>query len=218
MRFIPHAATKASAGVTLVACALALAGCGGTATNRLMIPQHQPVVTHSSFSLDLTEGADGIAPSEKARLSGWFDAMGLRYGDQIAIDDPAANAKTRAAVADLAAAKGLMISPQPPLAQAALEPGTLRIVLTRASATVPGCPDWSANSETNTMNALHPNFGCAVNSNLAAMVANPDDLLHGAHSDGNPVATSNKAISTYRDAKPTGSGGTTLTATSTKGS
>ncbi|WP_068090644.1 CpaD family pilus assembly protein [Novosphingobium rosa] len=217
MRFIPHAATKATAGLALTLGALSLAGCGGTATNRLMVPQHQPVVTHASFSLDLAQGNDGLAPAEKARLSGWFDAMGLRYGDQIAIDDPAANPRTRAAVADLASAKGLMVSTQPPLAQAALEPGTLRIVLTRASATVPGCPDWSANSETNTMNALHPNFGCAVNSNLAAMVANPDDLLHGAHSDSNPVATSNKAIASYRDVKPTGGGGGALPATSSKG-
>lgn len=213
MRFIPHATTK----LALAAATLALASCAGSPTNRLMTPQHQPVVTHSSFSLDLTEGNDGLPPAEQARLAGWFDAMGLRYGDQIAIDDPLANPRTRAAIADLAGAKGLIVSPQPPLAQAGLEPGTLRVVLTRASATVPGCPDWSANSETNLQNGLHPNFGCAVNSNLAAMIANPDDLLHGAHSDSNPVATSNKAISTYRDVKPSGGGGATLPTTSSKG-
>jgi pilus assembly protein CpaD len=217
MRFIPHAATKAATGLLLAGSALALAGCAGMPTNRTMTPQHQPVVTHASFSLDLTEGNDGLAPAETARLSGWFDAMGLRYGDQIAIDDPIANPRTRAIVAELAGAKGLIVSPQPPLAQAGLEPGTLRVVITRASATVPGCPDWSANSETNLQNGLHPNFGCAVNSNLAAMVANPDDLLRGAHSDSNPVATSNKAISTYRDVKPTGNGGAALPATSSKG-
>jgi pilus assembly protein CpaD len=43
--------------------------------------------------------------------------LGLRYGDQIAIDDPAASERTRAAVADLAAAKGLIVSKQPPLAR-----------------------------------------------------------------------------------------------------
>lgn len=208
---------KALTSMALAAATLALAGCGGVAQNRLMTPQHQPVVTHATFTLDLAGGPDGISAAEKARLSGWFDAMGLRYGDQIAIDDPAASERTRAAVADLAAAKGLIVSKQPPLAQAALEPGTVRIALTRASATVPHCPDWSANSETNSLNALHPNFGCAVNSNLAAMIANPDDLLHGARSDSNPVTTSNKAISTYRDVKPTGGGGGTLPSTSSKG-
>lgn len=196
--------------------ALSLSACGGMATNRMITPQHQAVVTHASFSLDLIAGPDGISPAEQTRLAGWFDAMGLRYGDQVAIDDPLASQATRASVSALVAKHGLIVSPRPPLTQASLNAGTVRITLTRASATVPGCPDWSANSETNLSNATHPNFGCATNSNLAIMVANPDDLLHGATSDSNTVITSNKAISTLREAKPTGANG--LTATSSKGS
>jgi pilus assembly protein CpaD len=200
----------------MACCALALSACGGMANNRMLTPEHQAVVTHASYSLDLTAGPDGLSPAEQTRLAGWFDAMGLRYGDQVAIDDPLASPATRNAVSALVARHGLMVAPRPPLTQASLNAGTVRISLTRASASVPGCPDWSANSETNFKNATHPNFGCAINGNLAAMVANPDDLLRGQGSDSNPVATSNKAINTYRDAKPTGAAG--LTTTSTKGS
>ena len=51
------------------------------------------------------------------------------------------------------------------------------------------------------------NYGCSVNVNLAAMIANPGDLVKGQEglpsSDG---ATSGKAIKSYRDRKPTGEG------------
>jgi len=52
------------------------------------------------------------------------------------------------------------------------------------------------------------NFGCAVNSNLAAMVANPEDLVHGREGTGvGDTLTTSKAIGTYRKAEPTGTKG-----------
>jgi pilus assembly protein CpaD len=215
MTLIPHTPTFSRLALA-AGMALCLSACGGMATNRMITPQHQAVVTHATFTLDLVAGPDGISSAEQARLAGWFDAMGLRYGDQVAIDDPLASEATHASVSALLAKHGLIVSSRPPLTQASLNAGTVRISLTRASASVPGCPDWSANSETNLSNATNPNFGCATNSNLAAMIANPDDLLRGATSNSNTVITSNKAVSTLREAKPSGAGG--LTATSTKGS
>jgi pilus assembly protein CpaD len=222
MTLIPHPlSTPVSPRLRLTlaaCCALALSACGGTPTNRLMTPLHQPVVTHATYTLDVSAGPNGLSPGEVRRLSGWFDAMGLRYGDQVAIDDPLASEVTRAQIAALVDGRGLVLATRPALTQAALDAGVVRVSFTRASATVPGCPDWSANSETNGQNALHPNFGCAVNSNLAAMVANPDDLIRGTpNSQSNPVATSDKAVAAFRDAKPSGNGGTVKT-NSSKGS
>ena len=52
------------------------------------------------------------------------------------------------------------------------------------------------------------NFGCSVNANLAAMVANPEDLIHGREGSGvGDNLTATKAVETYRNAKPTGSSG-----------
>jgi pilus assembly protein CpaD len=60
------------------------------------------------------------------------------------------------------------------------------------------------------------NFGCGVNANLAAMVANPEDLVHGreAAGVGDPL-TSNKAVNTYRSTEPSGKKG--LQSVSSKG-
>jgi pilus assembly protein CpaD len=46
------------------------------------------------------------------------------------------------------------------------------------------------------------NFGCAVNSNLAAMVANPGDLVSGRESTSTRCRARNKAIEAYRAREP----------------
>ena len=52
------------------------------------------------------------------------------------------------------------------------------------------------------------NFGCGVNTNLAAMVANPEDLVHGREGNGvgDPM-TGAKAVDVYRSTPPTGTKG-----------
>lgn len=194
---------------------LALAGCGGMPTNRSLESIHQPVVERTNYTLDVTTGPGGMSLTEQRRLAGWFDAMKLRYGDRISIDDPAQSGATRAAVEALASRYGLLISDQTPMTPGYVNAGTARVIVTRSSASVPGCPDWSANSDANFNNATSSNFGCAVNSNFAAMVANPEHLLKGSSDPGNTVVmSSTKAIDSYREAKPTGEDGLKAPATS----
>jgi pilus assembly protein CpaD len=133
--------------------------------------------------------------------------MNLKYGDRISLDDPLKNPATSASVS-VASAFGLELAREVPVTEGAVGAGTVRITITRASATVPGCPDWTRNAEMDFKNATSSNFGCATNSNLAAMIANPDHLLAGATASGQTVVmTSNKAIDAYRTAKPSGGGG-----------
>ena len=83
--------------------------------------------------------------------------------------------------------------------------GTARVVISRTTASVPSCPNWSAKSDVNLNNAASSNYGCATNSNLAAMVSNPDDLVRGVNGMGNTVVMSaSKAIKTYREKPATG--------------
>ena len=45
-------------------------------------------------------------------------------------------------------------------------------------ATVPGCPDWTA-AQGGEKEGQSSNYGCATAMNLAAMIADPNDLIHG---------------------------------------
>ncbi|NJS37963.1 MAG: pilus assembly protein CpaD, partial [Rhodobacteraceae bacterium] len=187
---------------------LGLAGCGGMPTNTALYSVKQPVVERTNMTLDVTTTTAGLPISEQQRINGWFETMDLRYGDRVAIENPSQNPAVTNAVRDLAARYGLMLSNTAPVTPGFIQPGQARVVITRATASVPGCPDWSAKSDMNYGNGLSPNYGCAVNSNLAAMVADPQDLLEGKKGTGETViATSNKAISTYREMEPTGKAG-----------
>lgn len=199
-----------------VSLGLALAACSGQPTNRGLESVKQPVVERTNYTLDLNTGPGGLSIPEQRRLADWFETLDLKYGDRISIDDPLGSGATADAVAALAARHGLLVSDGAPVTAGYVDAGTARIVVTRSRAHVPGCPDWSGRMDYNFNNGTNANYGCAVNSNLAAMVADPEHLLHGATGTGETVVmSSTKAIDSYREAAPTGQKG--LAAPSTGG-
>ncbi|MCX7863778.1 MAG: CpaD family pilus assembly protein [Novosphingobium sp.] len=209
MKIPRFASARRATGTALAfSLGLVLAGCGGMPTNRSLYSLHQPVVERMNYTLDVAAGTGGLSQPEQRRLAGWFEAMDLRYGDRISIDDPLGSPATKAAVAALAARHGLLLSDDAPQTPGYVQAGRARVIITRSRASVPGCPDWKANSDANLNNATSSNYGCATNSNLAAMVANPEHLLKGDDTPGSTVVmSSSKAISSYREARPTGEGG-----------
>ncbi|MDE2621016.1 MAG: CpaD family pilus assembly protein [Sphingomonadales bacterium] len=198
----------------LLALSLAglLAGCGGMATNRSVDSVNQPVVEKTNYVFDVSTGPGGLALPEQRRLAGWFDTLGLRYGDKIFIDDPLASGGTRAAVEAVAARYGMLLSEGAPVTQGYVNAGTARIVVVRATASVPNCPNWRSDSDVNLANATSKNYGCAVNSNLAAMMADPEHLVKGAEASdaATGIAGATKAIQVFRD-KPAKAGEVTTT-------
>ncbi|HEX6112428.1 MAG TPA: CpaD family pilus assembly lipoprotein [Geminicoccaceae bacterium] len=55
----------------------------------------------------------------------------------------------------------------------------VELILERHLVTLPACPDWSRKSGTDFSNQPHSNFGCATQTNLGLMVAEPKDLVSG---------------------------------------
>ena len=187
-----------------------LAGCGGT-PNRGLESVHQPVVSRADYAFDVAAGPDGLAPGEQRRLSAWMSSLRVGYGDRISIDDPARDAATRADVTGAAAHYGLLVSDDAPVTAAPIAPGTVRVIVSRARAYVPGCPDHSRMYQPDYEGHTSSNHGCAINSNLAAMVASPTDLVRGESAgDVYDPAVGTKAIDRFRKAEPTGAGGTAV--------
>lgn len=194
---------------TALALATTLAGCGGTAySNRSLDSVHQPIVRNAVHQFDAAVDGGDLSPREQGRLQGWFDAMGVRYGDRIAVEDPSVYGASAAqsTVRSIVERRGLLLSQDIPVTTGAVPAGHVRIVVTRASAYVPGCPDWSSKSSLNPNNATSSNYGCATNANLAGMVADPNDLIKGSSNTANDPSTATRAIKTYREKAPTGAG------------
>lgn len=200
---------------------LALAGCASSldpSSNTSVYSVKQPVVERNDFALDLTTSASGLAVSEQQRLVDWFDTMNLRYGDRIALDGTTMSEAVRTDVSEIAARYGLLLADGAPLTPGYVQPGMVRVVVTRSRAYVPGCPDWQGRSSENLGNRTSAGFGCAINSNIAAMVADPQHLLEGAKGTGETVVmSSTKAIDSYRSQPPSGQGGLSEVASSEGG-
>ena len=113
---------------------------------------------------------------------------------------------------DLATYKAAHIRPSGPgMPRTPVAPATIRVVVTRSRAFVRGCPDLRSDTSPDLEGKTSSGYGCAVNRNLAAMVANPTDLVRGV--DGpttSDPATASRAINALRAAPPTGGGGTRL--------
>lgn len=193
---------------TVLAPALVLGACAGT-PNRGLESVHQPVVSRTDYVFDVNTSGNTLAPGEAQRLAGWMASLRLGYGDRVSIDDPNPyGGGIRDEVSGQIARYGLLLSEDAPVTGAAVAPGTARVVVSRMKATVPGCPDYSRSAQPEFESNSSSNLGCAVNSNLAAMIANPVDLVRGQPgAETNDPAISTRAIGTYRKATPSGSGG-----------
>ena len=210
-RFISLAAVSA--------LGLAVAGCASqprqlsAANNFSVYSMHQPVVEHTNYVFDVNAQGDRVSQAELERLAAWFESIELRYGDKLSLDDGGAySTGARADIARLLAEYGLTLEPGAPVTQGAVPQGSVRVVASRSSANVPGCPEWSDPGIESPVRT-GTNYGCSTNANLAAMIANPDDLIHGRGAADGGAQTAGRAIRVYREGQPTGRQGLQQTTT-----
>jgi pilus assembly protein CpaD len=202
--------------VILIALASSVAACNAPDRPDAGVASvNVPVVTSADYVFDAAAPDGALAPGETDRLNGWFQGLGIGYGDSIYVDGAYADA-ARGQVAAVASQYAMTVSDGAPVTAGVVQPGTVRVVVSRRRAEVPNCPNWSVPSEPNYDNRNMSNFGCGVNSNIAAMIANPEDLLRGREGD----ATSNvdaaaRAVQFYKAQPP--SGGKGLQQVTTKG-
>ena len=204
--------TRNIAALLVLGAGLAACGPAGYRANTTLYSVNQPVVQRTDYVFDLATGPGGVPAAEIARLHGWFQGLQVAYGDRIAIEEAGggySDGSAREAIAAAAGQYGLLLAEQAPVTAGTVQPGSVRVVLSRTTASVPNCPNWGQeNAQMGGLSSTSPNYGCAINSNLAAMVADPNDLVLGqaGSQTADPAATT-RAIRSYRDRQPTGTGG-----------
>lgn len=202
--------------ILLVPAAL-LSGCG--TYNGGLESVHQAVVERSHYALDLGTAGASLAPGEATRLNGWMGSLRVGYGDRVALDDPSGSGTVRDQISAQAAKFGLLLTDSAPVTGGPVAPGTVRVVVSRTTASVPNCPDYSRMYQPDYSASTSSNYGCAMNANLAAMVANPEDLVRGRAGSGvSDPAMAAKAVEALRSSTLGGGGGSGAGSTSGTGS
>jgi pilus assembly protein CpaD len=149
--------------------------------------------------VDFARGTRTVTASEVAGLSNFLKDNAVGEGDSVTVAGSntasALTAARRAAV--LAELNRLHIHAMPATVTAPVS-NAVRVHVDHVVVTAPSCPDWSKAEADNPDNTTSSNFGCATETNLAAMVANPADLAKGRPSgtaDGEALA---RGVELYR--------------------
>jgi len=100
---------------------------------------HQPVVERTDFVFDLqADGAGALSSVDERRLTVWFNALGLGYGDHVSMaglsDGPLA---LRDGIAEVVGRYGLLVEGEAPATAGEAPVGGLRVVISRSMASVP---------------------------------------------------------------------------------
>jgi pilus assembly protein CpaD len=195
--------------ITLSLFSLSIAGCGSSTAplNRGVTASRIPSISVETVSHDVHFQNDRLPANEEAALIAFLSSVGPGFADRISVEDPNPdNARNR--LTSLSSALGRLGVSIASVARATdVAPGTSRIVVSKATLQSDQCPDWSSEEKVMFSNAASTNYGCASRANLARMVADPSDLVHGRTLAGQNTAVTAKPVAIYNSHKPEGFSG-----------
>jgi pilus assembly protein CpaD len=155
---------------------------------------------------------EGLSPAQNQALDGLLGRWLAAEGREIVVSAPlgGANADTAGRMA-VAARQRLVAMGAPPASvrvvgydAAAAPAAPLKVGFMRFEAKIPRCGGWENLSATRD-NDAYGNFGCAVSANVAAQVANPEDLLGPRGSTPIDAARRDTVLDKYRKGETTAS-------------
>lgn len=160
-----------------------------------------------AFVANFPAGAAELGPEERAKLARFLDAA-LRTGDErITLSPPADSDRAlngrriehlRQILAGAAPRRPVTVAP---IADSRLTAGSALVAIGRYVVSTPSCPNWRKPSSVDSANQPSSNFGCANETNLGLMVADPADLVVGHELDNAEAEAMNHGIRRYRDNK-----------------
>ena len=187
--------TRLSSSYLALPMLVALGACTSTFEDRyhaaLPVEQRLPIeVTTEVTAVNVATDQRGrLTPQSQSEVAGLLQSYKSNGSGVLQIqvaNGGRAAAQAEGEIRDLAAIYGIprgnvRVTGMPADAGGA----TVRVAYARHVASVPACenPDWSENLAMTWDNTTYPNFGCAMQKNMAAMAANPRDLLEARPMD-----------------------------------
>ena len=223
-------AAAARRGFALLGLGLALAGCEtpGQEARSIMFDYraHHPIaLVEKERTLDVFVGStrDGLTPDQRAEVLAYAQTWRREGSGNFIIEQPSGTRNSRAAAIALTEIRSILASSGIPAAAVKVRHyriadrntlAVIRINYPHLAAQAGPCGRWPDNlgpgdDANHFENIQYWNFGCASQRNLAAMVANPTDLVKGEKAsfalqiDGQPArnfdVTVTQGNTRYRD-------------------
>ncbi len=172
----------------------------------LTIAEEHPIsVDAQTVTMTLDGAPGGLSSLDKARIRAFADSYMRNGHGSLSITTPSGGdgASVRAALDDVGV-------PQSSIAEAAYRvgEGSARDVILSYShyvATPSACGIWDGERERIYRNMRTPNFGCATQNNLAAMIGDPHDLVEPAAMTAPDSQTRIRGVTKYRKGEDTSS-------------
>jgi pilus assembly protein CpaD len=203
-----------------------LAGCAGAwngPQQALTVAEEHPITVDSqvvALTLDIENSRGGLTAMDKARLRA-FAASYLASGHGlVAISAPGGTTHDAAGEALAASARSFLTEAgvdstavgEAVYSAADDRGGAVVLSYTHYVATPSACGDWSGMKERDWRNLHSANFGCATQNNLAAMIADPHDLVTPADSASADATARIRGLKKYREGDKTESKAGDITA------
>ncbi len=183
-----------------------LAGCGmdDAILDDTYIPasyqeRHPIRVVEKPVTIAIRASAGGLGPSQMNEVINFANDARMHSKSVISVrvaGGSAAHATSRDVI-EVLMAQGI---PQSMIRTGAgRSSGLVTLSFKKKVAVTNECGDWSENLASDMRNTDYKNFGCAMQNNVAAMIANPEDIEQPQASTNPTGADRSKAITNYRD-------------------
>lgn len=166
-----------------------------------------------TLTLDVAPGAGGLTSQDKARIRAFADSYLVSGHGPVTLTAPVGGGAEGAGAAMAAEARAYLSEVGVDYASisgssyVAGQSGPRQIIIsyTHYVATPSACGVWSGMRARDYSNLRSPNFGCATQNNLAAMVSDPRDLIQPADTTSADATARIRAMRAYRDGQVTSS-------------
>jgi pilus assembly protein CpaD len=202
------------AALMTLGAALMLTGC--SSYDEIMMDEYRPVSVQERYPIRVEKAAVKMgvaAPTGKLKPDQVNGVIAFANNAKtaglsgITVKYPSGSAKGRATANEIARVIAGQSIPRNMIhveSYAAGAGAPVQLSFMRKVAITTECGDWSTNVGFNYENEPYPNFGCAYQNNIAAMVANPEDLENPRSMS--PVLAANRVqvMKVYFDNKTAG--------------
>ena len=170
-------------GALAAAASVALAGCQNTGGDIDDI--YVPVASYERFPIEVQKGAvtmelpsgRALSPANKDKLMRFAQMAHSNRASIVIVSRPTGSGSGHAVAEQ---AEAILIQggvPAEAISANTHGGGPVLVSYTRTFAVTQACGDWTEDLGENSENTAYNNLGCASQHNLAALVANPEDLV-----------------------------------------